>query len=117
MKTVRINKTDLLNTLRKNREQHLIDYNDAVVEYRKALVSKLEEMLAKAKDNHTVSHHIDLAKPMSYEDSYNTAISMLDYSVDTVIELDQMEFAQYVEDNWTWNQSFAMSTLSYKKSL
>lgn len=115
MNTVKVSKDELLSTLEGNREQHVIDYKEALVEYRKAAVAELTDMLKNAKSKSgKIKRSIVAPEPQSFESSYATAIRMLQMSVDDEIELTQQEFSQYVEDKWTWQGVFASSTMSYK---
>lgn len=115
MDTVRVNKEELLAKLRENRDQHVKDYKEAVVEYRKAALTEITAMLKQAKSKtDKITRSVVAPEPVSYEGSYTTAIRMLEMSVDEEIELSQSEFSQYVEDNWQWRNSFAATTLSYK---
>jgi hypothetical protein len=117
MDTVRVSKEELLEKLRTNRDQHVKDFKEAVIEYRKAALKELTEMVKQAKSKGTkITRAIVAPEPVSYESSYTTAIRMLEMSVDEEIELDQEDFAKYVEDNWQWRGAFAANTLSYKNS-
>lgn len=116
MNTVRVSRDELLDALRANRERHIEDYTDAVSEYRKAAIAEINEMLKTAKvKTGKIKRNITTPEPQSFEDSYNTAIKMLEMSVDDDIELTMGEFQQYVEDNWSWRNVFAGSTMVYKK--
>jgi len=47
------------------------------------------------------------------EETYNTAISMLELSEDDLISLTLQEFSQYVEDKWGWRGQFDAVASSY----
>lgn len=116
MNVIKVDRNELLAVLRTNRETHLKDYQEAQAEYRKLVVQELTEMLkqAKARDGKIV-RNLKAPEPQSFVASYDTAIRMLEMSVEEVIELTQGEFQQYVEDQWTWRNSFATTTMVYKK--
>jgi len=38
---------------------------------------------------------------------------MLEASLDEELELSANEFQQYMQDNWSWKRSFAMSSAKY----
>lgn len=117
MQSIKVNTSDLLEVLQTNREKHLADYKEAVAEYRKLAVAELTEMLkqAKSKDG-KIKRGITAPEPQSFVSSYDTAIKMLEMSVDDTMELSQAEFLQYVEDKWSWQQTFASTTMVYKKA-
>jgi ATP-dependent 26S proteasome regulatory subunit len=80
-------------------------------------VQELSEMLKQAKlRDGRIRRSISAPEPQSFVGSYDTAIRMMEMSVDEVIELSQGEFSQYVEDKWSWHQTFASTTMLYKKA-
>ena len=94
MRSVKIDRTELLEILKKNREQHIKDFEEAKVGYREDAVKELSEMLEGAKSGGDIKRHINAIQPMSYEDSYNTVIRMLELSIDSSVELTMQEFQQ-----------------------
>ena len=52
--------------------------------------------------------------PVSYEQNYTRAISMLELSVDLEIEIEEDVFNQLVLDEWTWKHQFNMNNTLYK---
>lgn len=117
MDTIRIDKATLLKKLKENLEQHRVDYKEMVKDYF-ILIKKIQ------RENSRLIHSNDLTKmaklqsypqrPVSYESEYNRAISMLEYSIDDVIELESHQFQQLVMDEWGWKQSFTAVSSSYK---
>ena len=117
MRDVKMNKTELLNIVRENKEKHVREYNEAVEDYKKAAVKLAEANLELAQSG-------DIAKiskikamptaPVSYEDSYTRAIRMLELSVEDVIEIEEHIFNQLVLDEWQWKNMFVASASMYK---
>lgn len=114
MKTIKIKVEDLLTHLQKNREKHVTEFNIAMSGYRKAVWEKLKELTEKAERLEDIHHTLDVIRPQSFIDSYDEAISMLQWTTDTEVELDRAEFKQYVQDEWSWANVFAASTRVYK---
>lgn len=114
MKTVKIKVKDLLAHLQSNREKHVAEYAEAIKRYRIALRRKLTELLEDASCDHDIKHTIDVIRPQSFTDSYDEAISMLQWTTDIEVELDRAEFKQYVQDEWSWANVFAASTRAYR---
>lgn len=120
MRSVKMNKDELLKIVRENKIKHVKEYEEAVGDY-KALVYKI------ASDNLVLARTEDLDKfkeikslpsaPRSYQNDYTRAIRMLELSVDTVIELEDDVFNQLVLDEWVWKQSFTTSNVMYKTAL
>jgi hypothetical protein len=117
MRDVKINKAELLNIVRANKEKHVKEFNEAVEDYKKAAVKiSIENLkLAETTELDQIARIRNLpSKPVSYEDSYTRAIRMLELSVDEVIEIEEHIFNQLVLDEWQWKQNFAVTSALYK---
>jgi len=117
MRNVNLNKTELLEIVRANKEKHVKEFNESVEDYKKAALKLTEENLALAQsgDLDKIAKIRSLpSKPTSYEDAYTRAIRMLELSVDAVIELEEHIFNQLVLDEWSWKQNFTASSALYK---
>lgn len=117
MRSVKINKEELLSIVRANKDKHVRQYEEAVVDFRTAVIKITTEnsKLAKTGDLDKISKIKSIpAKPVSYEDNYNRAIRMLELSVDHTIELEQDIFNQLVLDEWVWKNQFVASASLYK---
>jgi hypothetical protein len=113
MDSVKINRDELLKIVRDNKEKHIKEYNEAVNDFRLAVIKisneNMEIVNAGKVDIKTLP-----AKPVSFESNYVRAIRMLELSVDNVIELNQYDFAKLVLDEWEWKQAFSTSNSTYK---
>jgi len=117
MRSVKIDKKELLGIVRENMTKHVTEYDEAVLDYKKAVVKIAQE-------NFEIATRGDLKEmkgakawpiiPVSYEDSYKRAIRMLELSVDKVIELEDDVFGQLVLDEWDWKEQFSLSNATYK---
>lgn len=117
MRTVKLDKKELLDIVKENLKQHIAIFNEAVEDY-KILVLKISKenlKLAKTGDLE-VFKKIELlpTAPISYAKDYERAIRMLELSVDDVIELTEDVFNQLVLDEWGWKNQFTASALLYK---
>ena len=117
MKSVKINRDELLQIVRDNKQKHIQEYNEAVEDYI-VLVEKIYQdnlKLAETKDLQQFEkiRHRPQA-PTSYEDSYVRAIRMLELSTEEIIEVDSLTFNQLVLDEWQWKQQFTTLSSSYK---
>jgi hypothetical protein len=113
MKKVKVKKAELLEILQNNRDVHKDVYEKAVSVYREEAIDKLKKMLKAAKDGGKIEHGLDMVEPVHHLDDYDRAIQMLEMSVDDVVELEQIEFANYVQDKWVWGDVWKASTMSY----
>lgn len=112
MHNVKVSRVDLLERVKKNRDQHKEQYEKAMEEYRLAVIVELEEWLEKAKGGKDVSRRTVLDKPEDHTDEYDRVIDMLEMSVDQEITLDANSFNQYVRDEWHWKERFGSSIRS-----
>ena len=117
MRSVKINKKELLVIVRANKEKHVKEYNESVVDYKAAAIKVASEHVELAKTG-------ELAKiarikampaaPVSYEKEYDRAIRMLELSVEKEIEIEDDVFNQLVLDEWAWKHQFVASASLYK---
>lgn len=117
MRSVKINKVELLDIVRKNQKKHIKDFEESVKDYKKAAIKVAKEHVELAKTgelDQIAKIKAMPQRPTSYEDSYNRAIRMLELSVDDVIELEEDIFNQLVLDEWTWKHQFVASGALYK---
>jgi fibronectin type 3 domain-containing protein len=117
MQKVKLDKDELLDIVRQNKEKHIKEFKEAVADYLILVVKLAEENLelAKSSDLEKIAKSKSIPlKPTSYETSYIKAICMLELSVDTVIELEAQDFDQLVLDEWQWKKSFSTMNSTYK---
>lgn len=137
---VRVNRQVLIDTLKKNREKHLQEFNEAMAGYRQlaldkvltafsGLSSRLENRKAeivekvstfRAETASTFSDYlvileqvaINLKVPVSYADAYDAAIDMATFDTRDELELSGAEFQCFCRDVWDWTHEFeAVSTM------
>lgn len=117
MRSVKLNKKELLYIVIQNKEKHIVEYAEAVTDYKTAVIKIASQnlKLAKSDDLFQIGKmKVNPPMPVSYESSYNKAIRMLQLSVDDVIELDEEVFNQLVLDEWTWKGHFTSTKTLYK---
>jgi hypothetical protein len=117
MKTVKIKRDELLDHLRKNREAHVVEFKEAWENYVKEAIAEMKHNLKVAQKEGKINRSIDLVVPVSYSESYDRAITMLEWTQDEIVELDQNEFEQYVRDNWQWKQIFGATASLYNSKV
>ena len=117
MRDVKINRDELLTIVRANKEKHITDYDESVIDFRAAVLKITKQNLKLAQSDDVA----EIAKirsiplmPTSYADSYTRAIRMLELSVEEVIEIDATTFNQLVLDEWQWKQQFTTMSSTYK---
>lgn len=122
-------KTQLLQTLRKNREAHVKNYEAALVEYRKAVIEELTNQInrravEKARATDGLEFSMDTARkddgfpaePKSFADHYDQAIGLLEMTTLDSIDINAPDYRKYVLDEWEWRNEFETSTMSYNNA-
>ena len=117
MNEVKVNKGELLTILRKNLEIHSVEHAELMVEYKKAITKEIAKQHKRAQKGllPILSKLNKIEKPNSYAEYYTEAIAMLEMSVDDELVLTAHQFKQYVLDEWSWTNSFAMTKSAYGK--
>ena len=118
MEKITVKKTKLVKILLKNRENHRKVFEEALEGYKEAVIAHLEKNLEDAKANRNPAGWLrfSLIQPVDQTKNYDTALRMLEMHTKPEIELQEHEFRQYVEDEWNWSRSWAMSNQHYIKS-
>lgn len=117
MKAILINRVELLEIVKANRDKHVADFEEATKDYA-ALVLRL------CTANVEIAYTQDVTKftnikpippaPVSYEKEYARAIRMIELSVEENISVEQDVFNQLVMDEWSWKRGFAAAATLYK---
>lgn len=119
MQKIKIDKKKLLARLRENKTQHekvfIETFNNYKIKARENLETFYKESPAKIAAGENV-YYPSLTIPTSYSKEYETAIEILEFSVDKTVELTHEEFKQYVRDEWSWHKVFTQVTGFYNSS-
>lgn len=113
MNAVRVSKSMLLETLKRNRAEHRKIFLEALDGYRKEAIKQLEAQLERAKSGKKFSVYISLTQPQDQTKDYDRAIGMLELSLDTEISLPETDYRNYVLDEWNWKAQFLSSNVAY----
>lgn len=113
MKDIKIQKDRLRAIVQRNRDQHREQFERAFEGYRAECMSVLERNLQALKRGERVRVLIAEVAPEDHTEDYERVLLMLELSVEEVISLDERSFAQYVQDDWTWRHSWAVSNSKY----
>lgn len=96
-RTIKVKKADLLTRIRENRANHIKEFAEAVVAYKKEAIAQLEEQL-KAVNAGGLSVKLNLVSPKDNTENYDKIIKMFQWELEDVVELTQDEFKEYVLD-------------------
>lgn len=112
MRKVVVDKEDLLETVRENRERHEEIYEEACEKYCEDAARLFREKVEACQSGTVVSPKIDLSKPEEYLDDYDQAIEMLEMDERDQIDLTEDEYQKLVKDEWGWSRRFQRHTSS-----
>lgn len=140
---IEVNREKLLETLKKNREKHGKDYQEAVEGYKTLAMEKLKEGHERAQkelkenferytkriqdfdpknpkgsDYLTLVNgiNVEMKLPRDYTAKYDAAIDMVSWDVRETLELTHAEFQCFVRDVWDWSDEFRIISEGYKSS-
>ncbi len=115
--SITANKNKILETLKKNREEH----HKIVVEARAAYVDQakkvVEKKLAALREGKVVALTFSLAAPLDYTTVYDTAINALELHTGDTIDLSADQVRNLVDDTWDWTHQFTASNSMYSETL
>ena len=117
MRSVKVEKNELLGIVRDNKKKHVKEFDEAVKDYKKAALKVAKEHVELAKSgelDQIAKIRAMPQRPSSYEKDYDRAIRMLELSVEDIIELEEDIFNQLVLDEWSWKNSVVASSALYK---
>lgn len=115
MKSVNVAKETILDTLKANRETHVLNYEKAMEGYKAEVHDAIQAATHDFNEgNLDIAHHFTaLDKPVTYQKQYDDVIGMLEMATDTEIELSTEEYRQFVLDEWQWKHHFLSNTQKY----
>jgi hypothetical protein len=113
MRTITVDKVELLRVLETNLNEHREIFIKAQVAYREKMIAELDRALAEAREGGTIRRMFSLPVPEDHTEDFATAIKMLAWHQFEQIELTMDEFETYVENKWRWRASFTANTESY----
>jgi 5-methylcytosine-specific restriction endonuclease McrBC regulatory subunit McrC len=108
-----IKKTNLLEVIRENRNEHKAIFDEAVEGYKKKAVELLEQHIDRIKRSSLERVSVSIPVPQDHSRDYDRVIAMIEKTEDEVVELEEHEFAQYVLDDWAWQREFLATNSAY----
>lgn len=110
---ITVDKKELLKALKANRATHDAEYQKAKIGFRKLLIVELEKKLALAKDGKKVELEFKNRKPTNNLNDYDDVIGMLELATDKEIDLNHVQYKQYVKNEWDWTKQWSTSNIAY----
>lgn len=116
MNDVKVNRIELLDVVKKNRDNHRKIFEEAVVGYREQAIKELGAHLKEARAGGRIRRTVTLVQPIDQTIEYDRAIKMLEMSVDDTVTLDEHTFQCLVMDDWGWKKTFLSANAMYSKT-
>ncbi len=79
------------------------------------MVAELETMLGDAKAGRRIRRAVKLPEPSDHTRDYERVILMLELAEAERITLSEVEFSQYVLDEWGWREDFLSTSAAYSR--
>ena len=96
-RTISVNKIPLIEKIKDNKANHILEYEKAVVAYKEEALRQLNEQIKKVEEG-SLKAKLDLITPINNAENYDKIIEMFVWEVNDVVELEQNEFNEYVQD-------------------
>lgn len=115
MEKVKVYKDELKTKLLNNRDDHKDLVEKAKKGYLKAIKQELNRLLEKVEQGELINlqelYRFD--QPVDKTEEYDTALQMLEMSVEDEIVLSRREFQNFVQDKWDWTDKMLFSNTRY----
>ena len=115
-KEMKYPKNRVLTALKENKEKHVRAFETAMEKYWVAVRKALKELCAKAEKETLSEKDIlgwRLPRPKNYAPEYEVAIKMLEMASDDDVTLTEVEFRQYIMDEWEWKHQWDTVVSTY----
>lgn len=114
MDTIRVNKAEVIERLRDNRNQHENTYHEAMAGWRAQGAAKLRELAAELDAGGSPGAlYLKLERPENHTEDYDIVLGMLELSVEDEIEMTLANYRNYILDMWHWSEKFRTTASAY----
>jgi hypothetical protein len=111
-RTITVNKKNLIEKIKENKKNHIIEYEKAIIAYKKEALKQLKELTKLVEDGAT-DIKLNLTKPINATENYDNLIMTFEWEVNDEVELTQAEFNECVLDQTYFAQEAKMSNMAY----
>ena len=113
MQETKVLKPELLKILEENRSKHRRVFEAALDGYQKEALRQLEMKVQALKAGKYPKIYLNLPMPEDHTRDYDRIIRMVTMHQEDTVVLDEQQFAQYVEDDWSWKRQWASTSNVY----
>ena len=115
-RTISVNKAKLIEQIKKNKENHIKEYDKAVVAYKEEALKQLNEQIKKVQEG-SLKAALNLITPINNAENYDKIIEMFEWEVNDIVELEQKEFNEYVQDETEFAVQAKFSNMFYTQNI
>lgn len=108
-------RTELINKLKIHRQNHVAEYDTALIKYREEVLKQVIKMLevAETQNFNEFNERVTLSAPINVEEEYTKLITVFEYMTDEFVELEFDEATKLLTDTWDWAISAKMTNMMY----
>lgn len=117
MEQIVISKQKLLDKLRENRNNHRKIFEEALEGWRKRVIIELQCALRDARKGLKYRTYFNLPQPTDHTNEYDRIIDQIEWCETELIQLDQIQFNQFVRDDWGWKNDFLTNATIYNAKI
>ena len=111
----KVNKSELILKIKQNKENHVKEYDKAVIAYKEEALKQLNAQIKKVEEG-ALDAKLDLITPINNAESYDKIIEMFEWEVEDQVVLKQDEFNEYVQDETEFAMQAKFSNMMYVDS-
>ena len=98
---ITISKVKLIEKIKENKANHVKEYEQAVINYKKEATLQLTEQLKKIEEGAT-NIVLDLIRPIDNSKQYDNLLSMFEWELKEEVVLSHREFVEYILDETSY---------------
>lgn len=110
---INVKKEDLIQKIKENKENHIKEFDKAVVAYKEEAEKQLMKELARLNTDGALDIKLDLITPVNNADNYDKILQMFEWEQNEIVKLQQDEFREYVQDEFDFAITARMSNSAY----
>jgi hypothetical protein len=111
-RTINVQKSKLITQIKKNKANHIKEFEKAVVAYKEEALRQLANLKVEV-ENGSVDAKLNLITPVNNADNYDKILEMFTWEKKAVVQLEQDEFQEYVQDTTDFAVTARMSNSAY----
>jgi len=115
-RTIKVNKNDLIKKIKLNKENHIVEYDKAIVAYKEEALKQLSAQIERVEEG-ALDAKLDLITPINNAENYDKIIEMFEWEVEEKVDLEQNEFNEYVQDETEFAMQAKFSNTFYSSSM